>query len=236
MEIQTEVSTTQSDQVNSKNFLVADVASFVLHTEAAQAIFLGRWEKNAIGKSHMGLIQFGSLMTRIWKAYNEDDPYAHLYIIKTYDAIVTAQEKFKNYEITLQKQIENLRGFTFSLYRNPDPIIKSLRFGTIFGYLGAVLVENMDYVNRQLYTFNRRGLIPEIDLTTGQLMREVQTAFKTSKGWRPTGVTRKDIRENNTKAQEAYKKLGDIPPEVLNREIKLRFLREPRRHEKAQNS
>lgn len=234
MQTQTETTMSQTElPVSNKTHMIADEASFVLHTQAAQAIFLGRWEKEAWGKNRMGLVQFASLMTRMFKAYHHDDPYAHLYIIKAYEGIMDAQEKFKNYELTLQQQIANLRGFNFSLYRNPSPEKLSLRFATVFGYLGAVLVENLDYVNRQLFTFNRRGLTPELGLTTSLLMREVQATFKIPTHWYPTGVMRKDIIENNELAQKAHALLGDIPSQVLNKEIKLRFLQEPRRHEQT---
>lgn len=229
MEKQFETANNQILPSSAKTFLVADEASFVLHTDAAQSLFLGRWNDKPWKNGRLGLVQFAGLMTRIWKAYyRQDDPYAHLYIIKTYEAITATQEKFINYEKTLQHQLDNIRGFSFSLYRHPSPEKLAIRFATRFGYWGAVLVENMDYVNRLLFTFNKRGLTPELDLTTKQLLREVNDVFNIPTHWRPNELTRKDFFENNQKAQEAKKLFGNIPSEVLNKEITLKFLPEPR--------
>ena len=194
-----------------------------LHTKVGLLLFNGNWR---FGR--MGLVQFASLTTILWRAFKEDDPYAELYLLKIYEAIEETKKKLKDYELLFQNQLKNLRGFEIDIFKNPAPLKQPLRFGTPFSYMAAMLIEQVDYVNRQLFTLNRMGLIPEENLVTNDLIREIQKVFRLPRAWRYTGVTRKDIIEKNQKAQQAQELLGEIPTTVLNNEITFRFLPKPK--------
>jgi integrating conjugative element protein (TIGR03761 family) len=201
-----------------KSYLTAE-HKLILHTELAKVVFNGTWNQGRIG-----LIQFASVMRLMWRAAREDDPYAEWFLLKIYDAIEKAKKQIKHYESLLQQQMSQMRGFKIDLFKNPEPIQQSLRFATPFAFMGAMLLEHFDYVNRQLYTLQRVGLLAKNNLVPAHLLKEVQKVFVLSMGWKYTGVTRQDMLENNPKAKKAIELFGELPAGVLNKEIKFAFL------------
>jgi integrating conjugative element protein (TIGR03761 family) len=208
----------KEEKATKKVFLVARF-QLILHTKVAQVLFDGEWKSG-----RMGLLQFAKLMTTLWKSSKHDDPYAEWYLLKTYESLQNARDKLKHYEITLQQQLNNLRGFEVELMTNPTPLKHPLRFVTPFAFMAAMLIEQLDYVNRQLFTLHRMGLLADENLMPAHLMREVQAVFRLPKEWKYTGITRKDILEGNQKAEQAKKLLGDVPLAILNKEIQFAFL------------
>lgn len=193
--------------------------SLSLHTNVGLLLFNGGWR---YGK--MGLVQFASRTTVLWRAYKADDPYAELYILKLYEAIEKTKEELKTYETNLETQMKGLRGFKFEIYKNPKPLEQTLQFATPYAYMGAMLVEQVDYLYRQLYTLQRLGMVPKDDISAKLLIRGIRNMFELTREWQYTGVTRKDILEKNENAQKAQALLGEIPAPILNNEIQFRFL------------
>lgn len=223
--------TTQTIESQEKLSRVVLTANFhlTLHTRIAEALLNGDWDYG-----RMGLIQFARLTALLWKAYKEDDPYAEWTLLKTYEAIEMAKEKLKHDEILLQQQMANLRGFDIELFKNETPVKQPLLFSTPFAFMAAMLIERVDYINRQLLTLKHMGLLPEESIVQSQLMSRIQRVFTTARQWRYTGINRKDIYEDNLKAQRAKELFGEIPLAILNKEIQFAFLQPSRikRHEK----
>lgn len=219
METKTIINNTDSTNTPiNKNHLTASF-NLILHTQAAQALFNGKWQ---FGR--MGLLQFAKTMSVIWKAFKQDDPYAEWHLLKTYEAIEESRMKLKVHESNLQQQIDSLRGIEASLFKNDTPLKCPLRFSTPYPFMAAMLIEQVDYVNRQLLTLQRLGLVPKENLLLKDLMREVQSVFRLPRAWRYTGVTRDDILAKNQKAQQVIQLLGEVPTAVLNKEVRFAFL------------
>ena len=68
------------------------------------------------------------------------------------------------------------------------------------------------------------GLTFREKITIPQVKGDIQTVFSKPRRWRHTGLTRKDVIENNQKAQRAKEIFGELPMAVLNREIDFGFL------------
>jgi len=193
--------------------------TLLLHTKIAQSLFSGEWKHG-----RLGLLQYAKLIKNLWYAVKMDDPYAEWFLLKSYDQIENAKEQLQNYEDVFQAQLDNLRGFQVELFRNPHPVLESLQFATPFAYMGAKLVEQFDYVNRQLFTMRRIGVIPKGNLRHIKLIQQVQKTFRIPLNWHSTGVTRKDIVENNDKAEKARKLMGEMPRRILHKDIEFNFL------------
>jgi len=218
MELPDTTALTVQEPIPAKVYLVAE-HDFELHTNIAKKLFNGKWR---FGK--MGLIQFATVITNLWRAYKQDDPYARQYFYKVFESVEEAKNKIKGYEKILQEQMDSLRGFKINLYKSTQPHIEKLKFATPFPSMAAVLIEHVDYVARQIYTLRSIGLIPHEKLTPSKLFNEVQFVFSLPRKWKNTGLTTKDMRENNDKAKEAIRLFGEIPEEILNNEITLAFL------------
>jgi len=208
----------KEEKPTPKNFLTADF-QLVLHTQIAQRLYDGDWKYG-----RMGLLQFASAITILWKSSKQDDPYAEWYLLKIYDALQEAKNKLKHLELKLTEQLSQLRGFEIGLMSHPAPLKQPLRFASPFAFMAATLIEQVDYINRQLFTLQRLGLMPDEKLLPKDLVREIQMIFQLPRQWKYTGVTRSDIVQNNQKAQKAKKLLGELPSAILNKEIQFAFL------------
>lgn len=193
--------------------------TITLHTNIAQSLFKGSWRP---GK--MGLLQFSSAIIHIWNAARNDDPYADWYLLKTYQALCDARENLNVIEAQLTPYLNNLRGITIGSCSSVKPIQHPLQFSTPFGFMGAYLIADFDYVLRQHLMLERLGIPLKEDITIKRLVELVQKVFSVPRGWQQTGVTRKDVLESTLKAVHAKEKLGEIPPAILNKEIKFAFL------------
>jgi integrating conjugative element protein (TIGR03761 family) len=204
-------STMLTKRVSHSDVLQMD-AKILLHTRLAQSMFNYSWQH---GK--MGLLQFAKLTSTLWKAAHSDDPYADWILVKTYKALFHAQEKMKLLEEQLAVQLGQLRGITTMPILNASPIPYPLQFSTIFGFMGAALLADADYVLRQILTLKRLGIPVNEDMASiNQVVKHLQDVFSIPRQWRHTGVTRKDMLEHNQKAQEAIVLFGEIPSSILN--------------------
>jgi hypothetical protein len=89
-------------------------------------------------------------------------------------------------------------------------------FTSPFGFMGALLIEQVDYLTRQIFTLGRLGIIVQDDISASKLMLDVRKAFSIPFRWRHTGVTRQDMLENNQTAELAAQKLTELPKSVVN--------------------
>lgn len=191
-----------------------------LQTRLAQSLFSGAWKA---GK--MGLLQFYTLTTSLWKAVKEDDPYAEWFLLKTYQALDEAKNEIQSIEIRLSEKLNSVRGIAINESINANPVYKPLIFSNPFGYMGAYLIADVDFVFRQLLTMRRIGITnQEHESLVDKLNGVIQDVFLISKKWHSTGVTREDIKINSQKAQKAKSLMGELPESVLNKKIQFEFL------------
>jgi integrating conjugative element protein (TIGR03761 family) len=192
----------------------------VLHSHVAKSMFNYAWEQ---GK--MGLLQFAKFTNTMWNAAKFDDPYAEWTLFKTYQALIDAREKIKVIKKQLTLQFTHHQGVEIRLSSSSDPMQCALRFSTPFGYMGAYLLADVDYVVRQILTLERVGVLLEPEnISVKQIAQFIQQVFDIPRSWHPTEITRKDVLENNEKYQQAKTQLGELPDDVLHQKIDFSFL------------
>lgn len=213
---------------NKHNDVLPDQKSLNLHTNVSiclqtrlgQSLFIGTWKT---GK--MGLLPFATATAALWKAVKIDDPYAEWYLLKTYQALDEAKNQIKSIEINATEKLNSVRGVEIKESINTNPVYKPLVFSTPFGYMGAYLIADIDFVFKQLLTMKKIGIVnPEHHESLNKLIEVVQDAFLIPKRWHFTGVTREDVMINSQKAQEAKSLMGELPESVLNKKIQFEFL------------
>lgn len=206
-------------QIKTTSRLSADI-HIVLHTRIAQSLFNGSWK---LGK--MGLLQFARVVSALWDAARKDDPYAEWYLLKTYQALFDARKQIKAMEEVLATYFNTIRGVEVNTVISSNPINHPLTFATPFGFMGAYLLADVDYVLRQLLTLERIGIPVDSESTSiKQVIKHIQAAFSEPRHWRRTGITRQDIEENNEKAKNVTEKFGKVPDSVLHKKIAFAFL------------
>jgi len=188
-------------------------AKILLYTRLAQSMFNYSWQH---GK--MGLLQFSKLTSTVWKAANLDDPYADWILVKTYKALDKGREKLQVLEKQLELELGQIRGIATMPILNANPNAYPLQFSTVFGYMGAAFLADADYVLRQILTLKRLGIPIQNDVCSiNHVVKCLQDVFAIPRQWRHTGITRKDMLEQNEKAHETIALFGQIPDEILNK-------------------
>ena len=198
-------------------------AELILHTRTAQSMFQGIWKPG-----QMGLVQFAEVCKDLFYSYMADDPYANLVILSTYQQLHDAIAKCKEIENQIQLIFDNLKGIKLVSMQGDTDWCEPLNFTTFCPYLGAELLGHVDHIFLQLNTLRRFGLnYQDSSINHKSIKRIVQDIFSFPRKWHRTGVTRKDILENNLvaiKAKSALIVLGELPEDILNKKIELSFL------------
>jgi integrating conjugative element protein (TIGR03761 family) len=201
-----------------KAHLITD-SEIALHTKTAVNLFNGEWQPG-----RMGLRQFAKLVSYARKAASEGDPYAEWYLYKTHEALFNRREQLTVMEDELQVKLNSLRGLKVGMFNNPAPFRYPLNFSMPHSFMAAILIESVDYLTRMVYTLYRVGVAVENQWTADRLMHHTQKLFALLAQWKYTGVTRKDITEQNQKAKLAESAFGKLPPAVFKREIRSTYL------------
>jgi integrating conjugative element protein (TIGR03761 family) len=191
----------------------------VLHTSFAKSLFIG---SQKTGK--FGLIQFANVINSLVKAEKTDDPYAALYLLRTYKAIREAREKIKLVEQDCQKILDNLRGLEISIFYKTNPAKLPIKFSNQFSYAASPILTDIDYVARLIHTLNRIGMAIPNGADAASLNNIVQEVFNLPREWKNLEIKRQDIIDDNVKAQQARALWGELPTQVLNKEIEFSFL------------
>ncbi len=214
------------DEISKMSRLKVD-GEVLLHMRLTQSLFKGSWKHSA-----MGLVQFARMMTLLSRAVMQDDPYAEWYLLKTYQALFDAKQALKSMELKLNNYFESLRGITVTLITNDQALRFPLRFSTPFGFMGAYLLADVDYVLRQLATLKRIGLSLQQIVTAQALVIHVQRVFTAPRHWHPTGVTRQDVYDETETYKKAKELMGNVPDPVLKKEIEFAWM--PKKKERKE--
>jgi integrating conjugative element protein (TIGR03761 family) len=206
-------------QALTENSYPTSEISLVLHNPIAESLIKGSWSYK-----RMGLLQFAKVMQSLWQAAKEDDPYAEWYLMQTYEQITLLKEEVKKVEILCQEKFAQLRGLEVKVMDNLKPIKFPLKFSTPFGYMAAYLIADLDYIFRQANILKRLGILLEENQKPAYFVQKMHVLFAHARLWQYTGVSRKDISENNQIAQKAKDLMGKIPGAILNNEVKFLFL------------
>ncbi len=195
----------------------------VLYTRSAQSMFRGNWKAG-----QHGILQFADICKDLYHSYRADDPYAHLVILSLYQQLIEAIAKCEEIEKQLQLKFDNLKGLKLVALHGEAEWRESLEFATFNPYLAARLLGIADEIFLRLDALHRFGLTKDEDEFRHKTVKRIlQDIFSYARKWRRTGVTRKDIFENNSvaiKAKEFLSDLGELPDDVLHKRIELNLL------------
>jgi integrating conjugative element protein (TIGR03761 family) len=206
-------------QLLAENTYPTSDITLVLHNPTAEYLVKGSWNYK-----QMGLLQFAKSVQLIWQAAKGDDPYAEWYLMQIYEQITLLKEEVKKAEALCQEKFAQLRGLEVQVMDNLKPIKLPLRFATPFGYMAAYLIADLDYFFRQANILKRLGILLEGKQIPVYFVQKMHMLFAHARLWQYTGITRKDIKENNQLAQKAKELMGALPEPILNNQFQFMFL------------
>lgn len=197
-------------------------AKIVLQTSLGLKVFKGK------PKGPVGVLKFSGLLEPIWEAAGQDDPYADLWLLRIYEALRKARSQLLSIETEHRKLLKQ-DGLEMDIFFNTEAIRISLVFKIPYAFMAAYVLADFDRVVRLCVSLNHFGLLPEKELSTvlRQAARIARQGLSSPLQWQSTGVTRKDITKNNSKAKRAKELLGEINDKVLSKEIAPPFAPKP---------
>lgn len=198
--------------------------SILLHTRQAQRLFLGR-RKTDEKPPIIGLTAFSAMITKVWGAAAEDDPYADWFLLKVEEAIEETQSLIKRRQHEVDARLESRERVHIEVAASLDPVEMPLRFPTPFGYMGAYLIEDFDQLVLGLLTAVHVALMPRdaamaIVSETG---RAIRRTFLVPTQYKHLAITRKDLEMMTQRGAEAVKAMGELPREVLEGKLRSRY-------------
>lgn len=189
-----------------------------IHTKKAQALCQGSWASYR----EMGLFQFAKVMAIIYQSAAQDDPYADWHTDKIKKELMATSQAIKNAIAVHEQALHQWQGrLEIEVFGSQKPLKLLLKFGTPLGYAAAYTIADLDFLLRQTYTFKRLGIFPESREIGFQLLQQMRTILAQCRQWRHTGVSRRDIREKNQKAERAKALMGILPSRILKQKNNL---------------
>lgn len=191
-------------------------AVLTLQTRQAQRLVKGRGysaDKPAI----IGLIGFANLVRSVWHGARADDPYADWWLLKVHGALAQADPALARMAQTVADRFDALDALQVVPPASTRPVRVSLNFSNPYAFQAAHLVGTFDALACQVLSARHVGLLvrDEAEALLHQGGRVVRRVLQSPVGYRFFGITRRDLAQGTTKAQQARESMGEVPDDVL---------------------
>jgi integrating conjugative element protein (TIGR03761 family) len=188
-------------------------ASLVIQTRQAQFLLEGRAGSRGI----LGLMRFSHIVGDVWRAAQQDDPYADWMLLRVEEAVEKGRAFIAEKNRALGKSLNSLGALRIELANSRQPAIVELGFGTPFGFMGAYLLSDFDELARSALSAQHCALL---DRDRAALLiraggNAVRRVYQLPTVWKRTGLTREAVRQGTDAAVNAAQLMGKLPDEVL---------------------
>lgn len=211
-----------------------------IHTREALKLVEGRpvkkhdpLERPQKAEYIMGLKSFGQRMSGIWIAAQYDDPYADWYLLQVEETLAEAKAILTDKKQQLRQLLDSNDSVKINLSHSINPIEMELNFGNPYGYHGALLVAEFDAMACAVMTAWHVGFIdrtPKRDLIISSV-RRIRRAFLLSTRWQFTGATRDSINDGKMISDDARRKMGELPEDLLSGKLRAKLAPEIRKQQ-----
>lgn len=213
MSTQPLVQTKKPTRLSSQAGALRNQASLVVQTRQAQFLLEGR----AGARGILGLMRFSHRVGDVWRAAQQDDPYADWMLLRIEEAVDKGRAFIAEKNRALGHSLNSLGGLRIELASSQQPATVELGFGTPFGYMGAYLLGDFDELARSALTAQHCALLnrdraAEIIRAGGHAVRRV---YQLPALWKRTGLTREAVRQGTESAANAARLMGELPAGVL---------------------
>ncbi|HHG5367056.1 TPA: PFL_4669 family integrating conjugative element protein [Pseudomonas aeruginosa] len=199
--------------------------ALTLHTHHASRIWHGR--APAEGKPGIiGLNGFVSIMNKLRRGAEQDDPYSDWWMLRIEDKLSVAKEQLQ----TLRQQVDQaLAGVPPALSLgenlNVQPVKLPLFVSSQLGFMAVYLLADYDDLARRLILAHHTALIDRSTLERwlNDGAHALRSLFSLAQQYRYSGCTRDDFAAKNAAACAAVEKYGELPQDVLEGTRRSRF-------------
>ncbi|CAB3648375.1 PFL_4669 family integrating conjugative element protein [Achromobacter pestifer] len=199
--------------------------SLTLHTHHASRIWHGR----AAAESKPGIIGlngFVSIMNKLKRGAEQDDPYSDWWMLRIEDKLNTTKEQLQ----ALREQVDvALAGVPPALSigenLNVQPVKLPLFVSSQLGFMAVYLLADYDDLARKLILAHHTALIDRSTLERwlNEGAHALRSLFSLAQQYRYSGASRDDFAAKNAVARAALEKYGELPQEVLEGTLRSRY-------------
>ncbi len=187
-------------------------ADIVLKTRIARYYFYRGGLPNGTG-----VIYFTKLVRSIWQAAAKDDPYADLFLLRIYDALVSIRRDIQQQITHYNQLIDQKTRLKWKPAECANPSQIHLYFKLAYGYRAAEIIAEFDHYVNLIVSAKRYGILLEAPVheLIEPMGEKIRHALDLPKQWQEINVTRDDIRQQNELAQQAQTLMGALNPQIL---------------------
>ncbi|MFK4136639.1 integrating conjugative element protein [Pseudomonas luteola] len=188
-----------------------------LHTHHAARIWSGRPAtegKNGI----IGLSGFVSIMNKMKKGAEQDDPYSDWWMIRVEERLLKAKEQMKGINQQLDEVMAKLPpALSIGDNLNVHPVSLPLFVNAQLGFMAVYLLTDYDDLTRRLLLAHHTALIGRRDMEhwIDEGAHILRSVFGLAQQYKFSGASRDDFAANNAVARAAREKFGELPQDVL---------------------
>ncbi len=191
-----------------------------LHTHHAARIWMGR-PKSDLKPGIIGLSGFCSVVNRISRGAQQDDPYSDWWMILLEDKISESKQGLKDIEARLDTAMTTLPpAISISENLSIQPISMPLYISNPIGFQAVYLLTGYDEIVRRILLAQHVGLVGRRDMEAwiDEGAAVLRRLFGLAQLYKYSGAERDDFAANNAKAEAArklYERYGELPQDIL---------------------
>lgn len=194
--------------------------NLTLHTHHAARIWMGRPKSDAKA-GIIGLSGFCSILNRMSRGAQQDDPYSDWWMINLEEKISESKSSLKGIEDRLDSAMASLPpAITISNNLSIQPVSLPLYISNPLGFQAVYLLTHYDEIVRRILLTQHVGLIGrrDMEMWIDEGAAVLRRLFGLAQLYRYSGAARDDFAANNAKTEAArkmYDRYGEIPQDIL---------------------
>ena len=191
-----------------------------LHTHHAARIWMGR-PKSDLKPGIIGLSGFCSVVNRMSRGAQQDDPYSDWWMILLEDKISESKQGLKDIEARLDTAMATLPpAISISENLSIQPVSLPLYISNPIGFQAVYLLTGYDEIVRRILLAQHVGLVGRRDMEAwiDEGAAVLRRLFGLAQLYKYSGAERDDFAANNAKAEAArklYERYGELPQDIL---------------------
>jgi integrating conjugative element protein (TIGR03761 family) len=196
-----------------------------LHTHHASRIWHGR-TKTEQRHGIIGLNGFVSIMNKMKRGAEQDDPYSDWWMIKVEEKLGDTKARLQ----VLREQVDQVLAsippaLTLGENCNVQPVKLPLYVGSQHGFLAVYLLAEYDDLARRLILAHHTALIDRDTMAhwLDEGAHLLRSTFALAQRYRYSGAARDDFAANNAVARAARERFGELSQDVLEGTRRARF-------------
>lgn len=179
--------------------------------------------KTRLAQQHfLTLLTFAKRIKKIYRAAQQDDPYADAALIHIEQILEKAQAFLQKKLVFYQQKTPEPSTLLMPMMDTEQPLCVPVRFGIPYANMAARILAEFDTLFCCVISLYQWGLLIEQPLKSllHELSEPLREVWKSTKHWQPTGLTRTTIKESIVQTSE---EIPPLDPRVLSKEWRAKY-------------